>query len=203
MHSKIKISYLVGLFCWVWWWRFEVKIRTGTLSNRRPKWPKNLGLPQGGRYCVTGARRQEFEAAEWSWTRTGVIRLLWQVAYDLIPADHEHFELLVWPCMIARWHHCVTKARTCHFFAVCLTVFQFEFWRRTFTIGFHEKNIYQIRAYDFGVQFSFENSRKLKLLDEILSTASCWVNWNHSHQLHTCLAWNSGISTASAFYFFC
>ena len=26
-------------------------------------------------------------------------------AYEVIPADHEHFELLAWPCMITRWHH--------------------------------------------------------------------------------------------------
>ena len=53
------------------------------------------------------------------------------------------------------WHHDVTNARTCQFFAVCLTVFLFEFRPRTFTIGFYGKKLYHIRAYDFGVQFSF------------------------------------------------
>ena len=38
------------------------------------------------------------------------------------------------------WHHDVTNARTCQFFAVCLTVFPFEFRPRTFTIGFYGKN---------------------------------------------------------------
>ena len=33
------------------------------------------------------------------------IGLLRQVVYKLIPADHEHFELLTCPCMKARWHH--------------------------------------------------------------------------------------------------
>ena len=28
-----------------------------------------------------------------------------QVIYEMILADHEHFEQLVWPYMIARWHH--------------------------------------------------------------------------------------------------
>ena len=41
------------------------------------------------------------------------------------------------------------------FFAVCLTGFPFEFWPRTFTIELYGKKIYPIRAYDFGVQFSF------------------------------------------------
>ena len=63
--------------------------------------------------------------------------------------------------MIARWHQCGTMTSQmlarASFSAVCLTVFPFEFRPRTFTIGFYEKN--SIRAYDFGVQFSF------KLLD--------------------------------------
>ena len=33
-------------------------------------------------------------AEEWYWIRPGIIRLLRQVAYDMIPADHEHFESL-------------------------------------------------------------------------------------------------------------
>ena len=41
------------------------------------------------------------------------------------------------------------------FLTVCLTVFPFEFRPRTFTIGFYGKKIFHIRAYDFGVQFSF------------------------------------------------
>ena len=43
------------------------------------------------------------------------------------------------------------------FLTVCLTVFPFEFQPRTFTIGFYEKKIFHIRAYDFGVQFSFKH----------------------------------------------
>ena len=41
------------------------------------------------------------------------------------------------------------------FFAVCLIVFQYEIWRRTLTIEFYGKKVYQIRAYGLGVQFSF------------------------------------------------
>ena len=43
------------------------------------------------------------------------------------------------------------------FSAVCLTVFPFEFRPRTFTIG--RKKLDHIRAYDFGVQFSFKVAR--------------------------------------------
>ena len=77
----------------------------------------------------------------------------------LILADHEYLDSVAWPChdceVAPVWHHDVTNARTCQFFAVCLTVFPFEFRPRTFTIGFYGKKLYHIRAYDFGVQFSF------------------------------------------------
>ena len=42
---------------------------------------------------------------------------------------------------------------------VCLTVVPFEFRPRTFTIGFYGKKNFHIRAYDFGVQFSFKVAR--------------------------------------------
>ena len=62
----------------------------------------------------------------------------------LIPADHEYLDSVAWPChdceVAPVWHHDVTNARTCQFSAVCLTVFPFEFWPRTFTIGFYGKN---------------------------------------------------------------
>ena len=44
-----------------------------------------------------------------------------------------------------------------HFLTVCLTVFPFEFRPLTFTIGFYGK-IFHIRAYGFGVQFSFKGA---------------------------------------------
>ena len=80
----------------------------------------------------------------------------------LIPADHEYLDSVAWPChdceVAPVWHHDVTNARTCQFSAVCLTVFPFEFRPRTFTIGFYRKNSKNlIRAYDFGVQFSFKS----------------------------------------------
>ena len=76
------------------------------------------------------------------------ILLLQQVAYELIPADQEHFESLAWACMIARWHHWSHNAFTCHVFAVCLTIFPFVLRPRTLTIGFYgKKKLYPIRAY--------------------------------------------------------
>ena len=64
--------------------------------------------------------------------------------------------------MIARWHQCGTMTSQmlarASFSAVCLTVLPFEFRPRTFTIGFYGKKLYHIRAYDFGVQFSFKAS---------------------------------------------
>ena len=139
-----------------------VKVR-GRTSNRNQtdgrKCPKNLGWQWRDQHCVTGARRQGFEVAEWSWIWPGVIHFfLRQVVYKFIPVGHEHYKLLAWPCMIASWHHYVTNARTCHFFAVCLAVLLFDFRSTTFTIDrLLRKKIYQIRAYDCGVQYSFNN----------------------------------------------
>ena len=77
--------------------------------------------------------------------------------HRLIPADHEYLDSVAWPChdceVAPVWHHDVTNARTCQFFHRLFDVFLFEFWPRNFTIGFYGKNI---RAYDFGVQFSFK-----------------------------------------------
>ena len=64
---------------------------------------------------------------------------------------------LAWPCMIARWHHWRHTRSHMPFFAVCLTVFPFEFRPRTLTIGLYGKGLIdQTNAYDFRVQFSFK-----------------------------------------------
>ena len=105
-QSKITISDLVGLCAW----SSMAKVRgqnsnMNTVKQTAKNGQKNLGWRRRGRYYVTGARRQEFEAVELSWVRPGVIGLLRQVAYELISANHEHFESFEWPCMIAGWHH--------------------------------------------------------------------------------------------------
>ena len=72
--------------------------------------------------------------------------------------------------MIARWYQCGTMTSQmlacASFSAVCLTVFPltFEFRPRTFTIGFLGKKLYYIRAYDFRVQFSFNQASEAHLL---------------------------------------
>ena len=67
--------------------------------------------------------------------------------------------------IFARWHQCGTMTSQmlarASFSDVCLTVFPFKFRPRTFTIGFYRKKLYHIRAYDFGVQFSFNGLRLL------------------------------------------
>ena len=92
----------------------------------------------------------------------------------LIPADHECLDSVAWPChdceVAPVWHHDVTNAARASFSAVCLTVFPFEFRPRTFTIGFYGKS-YHIRAYDFGVQFSFNTCHKR------LSSVSITEDW--------------------------
>ena len=49
---------------------------------------------------------------------TGRKPLQRHVTYELIPADHEHFESLIWPCVIARWHHWRHKRSQVPFFSL-------------------------------------------------------------------------------------
>ena len=130
---------------------------------------KELGWRRRDRYYVTGTRLKKFEAAEWCWIQPGKIGWLWHVAHEVIPAQLEHFESLTWPCMI-RWHHWRHK-RPHVPFLFSLFVWpssrSFEFQPRTFTIEFYGKKIYQIRAYDFGVQL---DAVKTLVLRPVLST---------------------------------
>ena len=69
-----------------------------------------------------------------------------------------------WTSWIARvtLHNCEVASRTSQMLAhaifsdVCLTIFPFKFRPQTFTIDSTEKKL-QIRAYDFGVQCSFNS----------------------------------------------
>ena len=69
------------------------------------KWPKKFGWQRHGPLLWHWCQGSKIRASELSWTWPDVIGLLRQVAYELIPADQEHFKSLAWHCMIARWHH--------------------------------------------------------------------------------------------------
>ena len=94
----------------------------------------------------------------------------------LIPADHEYLDSVAWPChdceVAPVWHHDVTNARTCQFFAVCLTVFPFEFRPRTFTIGFYGKNsiISELMILECSFPLTFFLSLHLVCLLRLLCT---------------------------------
>ena len=131
------------------------------LSYKKPTSTRKLR-----KFLVTsgqGSKHRDWTASRW-WARWRSQSSLCQhhviTWRGLIPADHEYLDSVAWPChdceVAPVWHHDVTNPRTCQFSAVCLTVFPFEFRPRTFTIGFYEKKLYHIRAYDFGVQFSFK-----------------------------------------------
>ena len=91
------------------------------------------------------------------------------VTCEVIPADHEHFVSLAWPCMMVRWHHWHHKRSHVPFcFAVCLTVFPFEFRPRTFTIGFYRKK--SIRSSLMILEWSFP------LLEHHELSCSCQID---------------------------
>ena len=106
-----------------------VKVR-GQSSNRNGqtdgrKWPKNHGWRWCGQYYVTGARRQDFKAAEWSWIQPGVRGFLRQVAYEVT----KWFRLIMNILHRSRdlaWLRSgttdVTSALTCQFFRCLLNL---------------------------------------------------------------------------------
>ena len=115
------------------------------LANKKPTSTRKLR-----KFPVTsgqGLKHRDWTASRW-WARWRSQSsscqhhvITWR---GLIPADHEYLDSVAWPChdceVAPVWHHDVTNARTCQIFAVCLTVFPFEFRPRTFTIGFYGKN---------------------------------------------------------------
>ena len=71
LHSQILLCGILGFFCWVRGWRFQVKICTRTGSGRLPKkaknrftktWPVLRHWCRASRICMIC---QEFDAAEW------------------------------------------------------------------------------------------------------------------------------------------
>ena len=95
----------------------------------------------------------------------------------MILVDHEHFELLAWPCMMmVRWHHARLRVIV---FAICLAVFPWEFRPWTFMIDqMLRKKIRQIRAYAFGVQFSFKVALLFWILNISVPFLFCFCYWN-------------------------
>ena len=118
------------------------------LANKKPTSTRKLR-----KFPVTsgqGSKHRDWTASRW-WARWRSQSSSCQqcqhhviTSRELIPADHEYLDSVAWSChdceVAPVWHHDVTNARTCQFFAVCLTVFPFEFRPQTFTIGFYGKN---------------------------------------------------------------
>ena len=121
--------------------RSELAHKKPTSTRKLRKFPVTSG--QGSKHCDWTASRWW---ARWRSQSSSCQHhvITWR---GLIPADHEFLDSVAWPChdceVAPVWHHDVTMLARASFSAVCLTVFPFEFRR------------HHIRAYDFGVQFSF------------------------------------------------
>ena len=78
----------------------------------------------------------------------------------LIPADHEYLDSVVWPChdceVAPVWHHDVTNGLTCQFFGRLFDRLPVRISTSDLHHRILRKKLYHIRAYDFGVQFSFK-----------------------------------------------
>ena len=114
--------------------KLAYKKPTCTCTRKLRKFPVTSG--HGSKH------RGDWTASRWRWrSQSSSCQhhvITWR---GLIPADHECLDSVAWPChdceVAPVWHHDVTNASRASFSAVCLTVFLFEFWPRTFTIGFH------------------------------------------------------------------
>ena len=80
--------------------------------------------------------------------------------HRLIPADHEYLDSVAWPChdceVAPVWHHDVTNARTCQFLRRLFDRLPVPISASDLHHRILRKKLYHIRAYDFGVQFSFK-----------------------------------------------
>ena len=95
LHSKVIFSDFVGFFFrGVQWWRSKFEQEHGQTYGR--KWPKKFGWRRCGRYHVTCARRQEFEAARRSWIWLGVLGSLQSLRSPIT----KRFRLImnIWNC---------------------------------------------------------------------------------------------------------
>ena len=68
---------------------------------------------------------------------TGRDRFITEVAYESTPADHEHFDSLAWPCMIARWRHRRHKHSHVPFF--CCLFGRLPVWISTLNLRIHQR----------------------------------------------------------------
>ena len=118
----------------------------------------------------------------------------------LIPADHEYLDSVAWPChdceVAPVWHHDITNARTCHFFRRLFDRLPVRISTSDLHHRILRKKLYHIRAYEFGVQFSFkgsvERSRHERhfcslllyfLLSWLQIFQRCWSFWTSSFDL--------------------
>ena len=97
----------VGLFFFrkVRWWKLEVKIRTGTRSNRWPEMAKNSRVTTMRPVLRHWCQVSRIRGCGMVLNSTGHNRFY----HGRSPAKWFHFESLTWPCMIASWHHWCCK----------------------------------------------------------------------------------------------
>ena len=69
--------------------------------------------------------------------RLGIVGILWPVAYEVLPADHDHFKSLATSCMMERCHHIPHKGSQVPHFRCWFDSLPFRISTRLFTIRFH------------------------------------------------------------------
>ena len=181
LHSKIKISDVVGDFSKNSMVKIRGQISNGNTVKQTAENGQKISGDDGGRYYVAGARRQEFEAAEWSWIRPNIIglRMAGRIRTD---------SGWSWTFQIARLtlHEGGVAQLTSQ--ALASAFFSPSVWpssRLNFDLGpspsdsTGKKSIRSGRAYDFGVQFS-KGTRFCRMC--IITQIHGFDSWWKSHK---------------------
>ena len=155
--------------------RSKLAYKKPTSTRKLRKFPVTSG--QGLKHCDWTASRWARWRSQSSSCQLHVI--IWR---GLIPADHEYLDSVAWPChdyeVAPVWHHDVTNARTCQFFRRLFDRLPV----RISTSCLHHRILRKkthIRAYDCGVQFSFNlfSTRHECFTSDVGLTRTRLVSW--------------------------
>ena len=139
--------------------RSKLAYKKPTSTRKLRKFPVTSGQGSKHRDCTGLRHDDERESPRWRSQSSSCQHhvITWR---GLIPADHEYLDSVAWPCLDCEvapvWHHGVTNARTCQFFRRLFDRLPVRISTSDLHHRILRKKLYHIRAYDFGVQFSFK-----------------------------------------------
>ena len=153
LHTSISTDWLTRTHHWSSP-RSKLAYKKPTSTRKLRKFPVTSGQ---------GSKHHDWTASRW-WARWRSQSSSCQHCvitwHELIPADPEYLDSVAWLLhdweVAPVWHHDVTNARTCQFFRRLFDRLPVRISTSDLHHRILRKKIFHIRAYDFGVQFSFK-----------------------------------------------